>query len=116
MRILLVDKHSFIRSSLRMLIEQSTDHSVVAEVAESENLLTTLHETKPDLVLLEWELIQNMNGELIASLKAENPGLKVVILSGQPSCRKSAMEAGADHFMSKVDPPDRLQNILKSYA
>jgi DNA-binding NarL/FixJ family response regulator len=115
MRILVVEKRSFIRFDLRMLIEQSTDHSVVAEVEKAENLLSTLHETTPDLVLLEWEMVQKMKSEVIASLKAENPQLKVVVISRQPSCRKSAIDAGADHFMSKVDPPDRLLHILKGY-
>lgn len=116
MRILVVDKRSYIRLGLRMLIEQSTDHSVVAEVEKAENLLPTLHETTPDLVLLEWEMVQTVKREVIAALKAENPHLQVVVISRQPSCRKLAIDAGADHFMSKVDPPDRLLQILKGYA
>jgi DNA-binding NarL/FixJ family response regulator len=116
MQILVVDKCSRIRSALRLLIEQATDHSVVADVADVEGLSSTLWETAPDLVLLEWELMHEFNSGMIASLKADYPQLKVVVLSGHPNCRKSAVDAGADHFMSKVDPPDRLLNILNSYA
>jgi two-component system response regulator DesR len=116
MRIMVVDKRLRIRSALRLLIEHTTDHSVVAEIANVDKLMSTIYETTPDLVLLEWELLQEMKHGVIATLKAEYPQLKVVVLSGQPSCRKSAIKAGADHFMSKIDPPDRLQNILRNYS
>jgi DNA-binding NarL/FixJ family response regulator len=115
MRILVVDKRLRIRSALRLLIEHATDHSVVAEVATSEKLTSTIWETAPDLVLLEWEFMREINRGMIATLKADHPQMKVVVLSGQPHCRKSAIDAGADHFMSKVDPPDRLLNILNNY-
>jgi DNA-binding NarL/FixJ family response regulator len=116
MRILVVDKRLRIRSALRLLIEQATEHSVVAEVATVEKLTSTIWETAPDLVLLEWELMQEIDSGMIASLKADHPQMKVVVLSGQPNCRRPATKAGADHFMSKIDPPDRLLNILNSYA
>lgn len=116
MRILVVDKRLRIRSALRLLIEHATDHTIVAEEASTENLTETIGETTPDLVLLEWELIRETHREMIDSLKAVHPQMKVVVLSGQPGCREGAMSAGADHFMSKVDPPDRLLNILNHYA
>ena len=116
MRILVVDKCVRVRSALKLLTEHVTDHSIVGEVEDAEKLMATISETTPDLVLLEWEILQELKSGVIASLKAENPGLKVVILSRQPSYRKSAMEAGADHFMCKIDPPDRLQEILRGYS
>jgi DNA-binding NarL/FixJ family response regulator len=116
MRILVVDKRLRIRFGLRLLIEQATSHSVVAELSNTERLTSIIMDTSPDLVLLEWELMQEINRGMIASLKADHPQLKVVVLSGQPTCRKSALNAGADHFMSKVDPPNQLLNILNSYV
>ena len=96
MRILVVDKRLRIRFALKLLIEQATGHSVVAEVADAKKLTSTIWETAPDLVLLEWELIQEINSEMINSLKADHPQMKVVVLSGKPHCLKSAIDAGAD--------------------
>jgi DNA-binding NarL/FixJ family response regulator len=115
MRILVVDKRLRIRFGLRLLIEQATGHSVVAELSNTERLTSIIMETSPDLVLLEWELMEKLNNKPIASLKADHPLVRVIVLSGQPNCRKSALNAGADHFMSKVDPPDQLLMILNSY-
>lgn len=115
MLILVADKRSRTRFALRLLIEQATGHTIVAEVADAESLTTKIRETLPDLVLLEWELSQEKNGKLISSLKEDHPQMKVVVLSGQPKWRKAALNAGADVFVSKGDPPDRLIMVLKSF-
>ena len=96
MLILVADKRSRIRFALRLLIEQATGHTIVAEVPDAESLTTKIRETLPDLVLLEWELSKENNGRLLSSLKEDHPQMKVVILSGQPNCRKAALNAGAD--------------------
>jgi DNA-binding NarL/FixJ family response regulator len=115
MLILVADKRSRIRFALRLLIEQATGHTIVAEVADAESLTTKIRETLPDLVLLEWELSKENNGRLISSLKEDHPQINLVVLSGRPNARKAALKAGADDFVSKVDPPDRLLMILNSY-
>jgi len=115
MLILVADKRSRTRFALRLLIEQATGHTIVAEVADAESLTTKIRETLPDLVLLEWELSQEKNGKLISSLKEDHPQMKVVVLSVQTKWRKAALNAGADDFVSKGDPPDRLMMVLKSF-
>jgi DNA-binding NarL/FixJ family response regulator len=40
------------------------------------------------------------------------PNLLVVVLSGRPEVRREALAAGADAFVSKVDPPERLLAAL----
>ena len=115
MLILVADKRSRIRFALRLLIEQATGHTIVAEVEDAESLTTKIRETLPDLVLLEWELSQEINGKVISSLKEDHPQMKVVVLSGQPKWRKAALNAGADDFVSKGDSPDRLMMMLNRY-
>ena len=115
MLILVADKRSRIRFALRLLIEQATGHTIVAEVEDAESLTTKIRETLPDLVLLEWELSQEINGKVISSLKEDHPQMKVVVLSGQPKWRKAALNAGAVDFVSKGDSPDRLMMMLNRY-
>ena len=115
MLILVADRRSRIRFALRLLIEQATGHTIVAEVADEESLTTIIRETLPDLVLLEWELSQGNNGTLISSVKEDHPQMKVVVMSGQPKWRKAALNAGADDFVSKGDSPDRLMMMLNRY-
>ena len=55
---LVAEKQSRTRSALRLLIEQAAGFPIVAEVADTESLTTTVQKTLPDLVLLDWELSQ----------------------------------------------------------
>jgi DNA-binding NarL/FixJ family response regulator len=48
-------------------------------------------------------------------LRTTCPGLLVIALSGRPAARRSAMAAGADAFVSKADPPERLLKTIDGY-
>ena len=115
MLILVADKRSSIRGALKLLIEQAAGNIIVVEAADTESLTTTLHETIPDLALIDWGLSQGKHGELITSLKEYRPHMKVVVMSGRPEYCQVALDAGADAFINKGDPPDRLMKLLKTH-
>lgn len=108
MRVLLADDQTKVRSALRLLLEQEPGLSVVGEAAEAEGLLTQVEATQPDLVLLDWELPGLQTADRLSTLRTLCPRLKVIALSGKPEARRAALTAGADTFVSKGDPPERL--------
>ena len=108
MRVLLADDQTKVRSALRLLLEQEPGLSVVGEAAEAEDLLVQVEVTQPDLVLLDWELPGLRTDDRLSVLRALCPQLKVIALSGQPEARRAALSAGADAFVSKGEPPERL--------
>jgi DNA-binding NarL/FixJ family response regulator len=56
MRVLLVDDHVWLRSALRLLLEQETGLEVVGEVSDASLLLDQMAQVHPNLLLLDWEL------------------------------------------------------------
>ena len=108
MRVLLADDQTRVRSALRLLLEQEPGLSVVGEAAEAEDLLAQVEATQPDLVLLDWELPGLRTDDWLSVIRALCPQLKVIALSGQPEARRAALSAGADAFVSKGEPPERL--------
>ena len=108
MRVLLADDQSKVRSALRLLLEQEPGMSVVGEAVEAEDLLAQVEATQPDLVLLDWELPSLRTDDWLSTLRTLCPRLKVIALSGRPEARQAALTAGADTFISKGDPPERL--------
>ena len=113
MRVLLADDQTKVRSALRLLLEQEPGLSVVGEAAEAEDLLVQVEVTQPDLVLLDWELPGLRTDDRLSVLRALCPQLKVIALSGQPEARRAALSAGADAFVSKGEPPERLLAALE---
>ena len=63
-----------------------------------------------------YQVFQNVPGrsavELLTQLRHECPGLCVIALSGRSEAGKLALAAGADGFVSKSDPPERLLAAL----
>jgi DNA-binding NarL/FixJ family response regulator len=112
MRVLLADDQAKVRSALRLLLEQEQGVSVVGEAAEAGNLLVQVEATRPDLVLLDWELPGLGTNDRLSPLRTLSPRLKVIALSGKPEARRAALNAGADAFVSKGDPPEQLLTAL----
>ena len=108
MRILLADDQPRIRFALRVLLERQPGLKVVGEAGDAEGLLTQAEATYPDLVLLGWELPGLAAVGSLPTLRKIRPDLYVIALSGRPEARRAALAAGADAFISKIDPPERL--------
>ena len=72
--------------------------------------------TGPDILLLDWGLPGLLKQLSIEALRRANPGLKVIVLSGQPEAGKEAMLAGADAFVNKTETPEQLLTVIHSCA
>jgi DNA-binding NarL/FixJ family response regulator len=117
MRVLLADDQAWLRSAIRLLLEQESDIEIIGEVAEVKSLLAKAGVTCPHLVLLDWELPGMTPGsarrQVLAALHAVCPHVHVIVLSGQPEAGYKALAAGADYFVSKADPPESLLAALR---
>jgi DNA-binding NarL/FixJ family response regulator len=108
MRILLADGESNVRYGLRALLEERSAFEIVGEAADAEELLAQVEAACPDLVLLSWELPGLAEAGLLAALRRACDHLYVIVLSGRPETRQAILDAGADAFVSKGDPPEQL--------
>ncbi len=100
------------RSALRLLLEQQPGLSVVGEAANAGELQAMVETIRPDLILLDWELPGAPAAELLPILRSCHPRLRIIALSGRPEARKAALAAGANAFVSKGDPPERLLAVV----
>ena len=115
MRVLLADDQPQVRSALRLLLEEQPGLSVVDEVVTAGELLSRVEATCPDLILLDWELPGLRPDKILPALHALDPGPVVIALSGRPEARQAALAAGADVFVSKGDPPERLLAAIDQF-
>ena len=108
MSILLADDRPEVRRALTILLEQQPRLTVVGEAIDAHDLLVQIEATCSDMLLLDWELPGMVGIELLSALRGISPDLLVIALSGRPGTRRAALAPGADAFVSKADPPDRL--------
>jgi DNA-binding NarL/FixJ family response regulator len=93
---------------VRLLLGQAPDMIVVGEAVDAKQAVALAAEQRPEVVLLEWELPGQNGSSVVADLQAARPGLMVIALSARLEARRSALAAGADGFVSKLDPPESL--------
>lgn len=117
MRVLLADDQAWLRSAIRLLLEQQIDVETVGEAADAQHLRREAMISRPDLVLLDWELpgiqVAGQRHALLNDLRKDNPKLQIIVLSGLPESSRAAIAAGANAFVSKADPPEQLLAALQ---
>jgi DNA-binding NarL/FixJ family response regulator len=112
MEICIADSQTRVRYGLRKLLEQQAGWNVVREAASANELIEHVRCDHPDVVLIDWELPGMPIEALLKTLREACSELLVISLSGRSELRQAALEAGADAFASKAEPPDRLIQLI----
>ncbi|MGD8555484.1 MAG: response regulator [Anaerolineales bacterium] len=115
MRILIVACHEGLLSALEALLEDEKGLTVAGRSSEVETVLALVSQQDPDLVLLDWDQLFGEHPGLLPALKKIRPKLGVVALSVRPEAGSRALAAGADAFICKCDPPERLVTCLHAF-
>jgi len=109
-RILVVDDQQDLRLLIRLSLRSLGE---VAQASNAEMALSRLHESAPDLLILDVRMGEGISGlELCRQIKADprTRAVKVMLLSacGQQSDIAAGMAAGADYYMVKPFSPEVL--------
>lgn len=113
MGIYLADADRNVRSAMRLLLEQAADHRIVGEAADALTLLNGVVIALPRLVILDWALPGLWRGEPLRPLVDGRPELRVVVISVRPGDGDASRRAGADGFVCKLEPPERLLGVVE---
>ncbi|HSM55517.1 MAG TPA: response regulator [Candidatus Sulfomarinibacteraceae bacterium] len=115
-QVLLAAPRPDVRAALRLLL-LDLSMQVVGEAADWSTTLALAHETEPEMLLVDWELISISSGHTLAQLRAACPSTVVIVLISQLDARQqAALSAGADAFISKGEMPDRVAARLRAAA
>jgi DNA-binding NarL/FixJ family response regulator len=72
--------------------------------------------TKPDVLLLDWNLPEEPMLDLLAQLGQADPRPQIVVMSVRAEVEQEALAAGADAFVKKNVPPLDLLAVLDSLS
>jgi DNA-binding NarL/FixJ family response regulator len=116
MNIVIADPQARVRFGLRILLEQQAGWMVVAEAVDSQELLALVQKTRPDLVLLDWNLLEQPVETFIRRLRAQHPGLLLLAMNSNQGSSQAALSAGMDGFTSKMEAPEKLLDLIRKLA
>ncbi len=104
-QILLADDNPDLCSALRLVLETRLDLQQIHEARDMEQLLAQAEDTRPDCIVLDWELPGRPARERIRILRALVPSTRIIVISARPEAREEALSEGADAFADKAAAP-----------
>jgi DNA-binding NarL/FixJ family response regulator len=112
LKVLIADNQPRARQSMKALLGAWYQTEEIREAADGGEAVRLAEEYQPDLVLMDARM-PKMNGiEAIKLIRARSPRIKIIVLSMYPDIKAEALEAGADAFVSKSDPLEKLRKTL----
>jgi DNA-binding NarL/FixJ family response regulator len=103
LRLLIVDDHEVVREGLVALLERRAGFSVVAQVGTAAEAIEAARTYLPDLVIMDVRLPDGSGIEATREIRAENPAIRVVMLTSYPDEEAvfAAIVAGASGYLLK---------------
>ena len=115
-RVLIVDDQPRARQSLRALLSTLPQVAEIEEAADGHEAVRRVQECQPDVVMMDVRM-PDMDGLLATRrIKTSWSQVKIIVLTLYADYRAEALAAGADAFISKGEPPDKLLATLVEVA
>lgn len=113
--VLLADDHGIVRAGLRRIVEESGDMEVVAEAADGREAIQQVHDTVPDVAVIDISMPDLDGLEVIRQLHSFYPDLPLLVLTMHEEDQYvvRAVEAGAMGYITKQSAPELLEKAIR---
>lgn len=117
-RVLLVDDQELIRTGLRGILRASFGFHIVGELADGADVVSTVSELRPDVVLMDVRMPGVDGVEATQNLRAWSSAPPVLVLTTfeDDEVLAGALRAGAVGFLLKGVPAEDLQRAVRVVA
>lgn len=117
-RVIIADDHALVRRGFAELLREMSDLEVVAEAASGDELLALVRERPADVVVMDMNMPGPSGLDLVKSLKAERPGLPLLVLSAHPEDQYAVrvVRAGAMGYLTKASAEADLVDAVRRVA
>jgi DNA-binding NarL/FixJ family response regulator len=114
-KVLLADDHIIVRAGLRRIIEDAGDMTVVAEAADGGEAIRRIHETLPDVAVVDISMPGLDGLEVISQVRVHYPKMPILVLTmhEEEQYVVRAIGAGAMGYITKRSAPEQLVNAIR---
>jgi DNA-binding NarL/FixJ family response regulator len=117
-RVVLADDHAVVRKGIREFLEESGDIQVVAEAGDGAQAIALVAEHRPDVAVLDIQMPGVTGVEATRRIKAEHPGVRVLILTAyddEPYIF-AILQAGASGYVLKTADSAHLVRAVRAVS
>jgi DNA-binding NarL/FixJ family response regulator len=104
------------REGLAAMLAEQPDLEVVGQAGNGRDAISLARKLAPDVVVMD-AVMPVLDGEQAArQIKADLPTVRIIALSMAEDKRayRAMLEAGAERYLSKADPSDRLVAAIRT--
>lgn len=115
-KLVIADDHLVVRQGITEMLEKRGNYSVMAQASNGEELLKTLNDKRPDIIIMDVQMPQMDGINTLQEMARRGLKLPVLVLSANEGERniKSVLKAGAKGFMPKNSGIDELEFAINS--
>lgn len=115
-KVLLVEDHPMFREHLGNLINRELGMSVCGEADNIRDAMRLIHETQPDIAIVDITLRGSSGLELIKDIKAQKLEVNVLVLSmhDEELYAERALRAGAKGYITKNEASTEVVRAIRS--
>jgi NarL family two-component system response regulator LiaR len=112
---LIADDHPVVRTGIRHLLETESGIELVGEAANGREAVNAVNQSHPDVILLDLVMPELDGTGAIREIKAQNPGVRILVLTTFASDDKlyPAIKAGAMGYLLKDTEPEDLVRAIQ---
>lgn len=116
--LILIDDNRLLREGIAALVGTQTGFKVLAATAEVAEALEQVRDANPDIVLLDFGLVEHDSLTLTAKLREEMPDARVIIMGLLPAQEDVAkyVRAGASGFIMKDASSEDFFRTIRAVA
>ena len=116
MKVILAARETDIRLASQLLLTQEPNVEVVGTASTVSGLLALLKTYQVGIVILDQDLFKKSTDDLIPKIKNSQSNPQVILLGPEDLGPEAVFELGADIFVNKTEPPERLLSAFRRLA
>jgi DNA-binding NarL/FixJ family response regulator len=97
-----------------MYLQKESGMYVTGMATEAQGLPAQVEASRPDVLLLDSQLPGASMQGLLSDIRGLESPPKIVVLSIKPEEKGPALSSGADAFINKNAPPEKMLEVLRS--
>ena len=113
-RLVIVDDHSLIRETWKLVLQHDPRIKVVAECASGEEAIRFAGLVSPDVMLMDINMTPVNGLEATQAITASQPHIRIIGLSinNQPAYARNMLQLGARGYMTKNSPREEMVKAI----
>ena len=112
--VMLVDDHAVVRMGFRLLLEGSSDITVLGEAESGEEAVRSFADLKPDVMVMDISMPGIGGLEAIERILAKEPSIRILVLSAHEDAMhaRRVLKAGAAGYLTKRSAAEELIHAI----